>query len=340
MDPLSLIASFAISYLANNIPAIADLVQRNKSLDDRMKECYDRARKQWKCQAVRDRYEGKEMEYLQELHAFVIGHKDHIDNELKELIGRWVLEMQKDTLCSAFINEMKLEDLKGETNANLVEAVKKVSETLEDKLDFISAKVHDTHQATIDLGKQLNEKYETIVKKIDILSKVESPNEVVLRQLNELLQDENQAVVYCTSILLCRGGTGWYGDIENKRFLRGHIELLNVFMQKYHIYFSDAFYGDVMQHYRLAINLQNELDFLCIAISTADDQDGITDVYDLTYEQEITWTPEFVTYMLMEFNKVDVNHPSYMHYSELYIEHDNSIKRLLSQIDSKTKKAI
>ncbi len=99
-------ASFAISYLANNTPSFL-----TPSLQDRVKGCYDKARKEWKCKAARDRYDGKEFKHLDELKSYVIGEKGEIDEELEELISRWVSNMQSDPVCASHINSLKNDEI-------------------------------------------------------------------------------------------------------------------------------------------------------------------------------------------------------------------------------------
>ena len=155
----------------------------------------------------------------------------------------------------------------------------------------------------------------------------------------ELIQNETNHVTFCTGRVLRHGGVDWWGSIEVKRELRKKIELLRVFVLKYQVYFSKTFFDEVMAHYELSVTLQNELDSLVMAIATADDQDGITDVYYITYEKKIDWTADFVAYMMDEFQKVD-KHPAYGEYARLYKEHEESSNRLITQIERKSGKVI
>ena len=69
------LASF---FLMNMIPTpIKPDVER------RYVACYNSARKEWKCKAVRDRYEGKEFEHLENLKEYVTGNIGVIDSELQ-----------------------------------------------------------------------------------------------------------------------------------------------------------------------------------------------------------------------------------------------------------------
>lgn len=326
MEPLSIFISFAFSYLANNVPTIIDLVNSNKSFDSRLKDCYDRARKRWKCQAARDRYEGKEMSYLSDLKNYLAGNMDNLDLELQELMGRWVMEMRNDKLCSAFISEIKIDEIKG-MNSEAVNGIRKAIESIDVKLDNLADKIDD-----------VNESLRTIAKKIDSISSFETKIDVVIRELFRLLQDEAGDIMACTATVLSHGGIEWWGMAENKRALRNQIELLRDYVIKYQVYIDNELYEAVISHCNLAIKVQCELDDLVMAIFSADDQDGITAVYYLTYDRSIEWTSSFVSDLMNEFRSVD-EHYIYEEYSGVFREHEESVGKLSTIIKEKIGKA-
>ena len=47
---MGIFANFAISYAANNVPTLRDLINRKKGLGDRIDECFKKALKRWVCQ--------------------------------------------------------------------------------------------------------------------------------------------------------------------------------------------------------------------------------------------------------------------------------------------------
>ena len=181
--------------------------------------------------------------------------------------------------------------------------------------------------------------FQKIKEKMNKISATEYQKETVLREVYQLIQNEANHVTFCTGRVLRHGGVDWWGSIEVKRELRKKIELLRVFVLKYQVYFSKTFFDEVMAHYELSVTLQNELDSLVMAIATADNQDGITDVYYITYEKKIDWTAEFVAYMMDEFQKVD-KHIAYGEYARLYREHEESSNSLLTKIEQKSGKVI
>lgn len=119
---------FALSYLANNVPSLVSFLEQQKSFDSRIKACFDRARKQWKCSAAKERYEGKAFEHLEDLKQFLVGNRDGMDSEISELIGKWVLEMRKDPVCATFINEIKTEGLLAKNSGELMAIATKMDE--------------------------------------------------------------------------------------------------------------------------------------------------------------------------------------------------------------------
>lgn len=165
MEPF---VSFALSYLANNVPTVIDLLEKNKSFDARIKDCYDRARNQWN-RAASDRYAGKEMEHLDDLKTYLSGNPDGMDNEVEELVGRWILEMRKDPLCAAYINEIKTDKLllNSAFHAETLSEVARVVDALDGKIESISSKLDDSLIMTKGLERIVEEGNRSILQKID-----------------------------------------------------------------------------------------------------------------------------------------------------------------------------
>lgn len=160
--------SFALSYLANNVPTVIELLEKNKSFDARIKDCYDRARNQWN-KAASEQYAGKEMEHLDDLKTYLSGNPDGMDNEVEELVGRWILEMRKDPLCAAYINEIKTDKLLLNTafHAETLSEVARVVDTLNGKIESISSKLDSSITMTKGLERLVEEGNRSILQKID-----------------------------------------------------------------------------------------------------------------------------------------------------------------------------
>ena len=165
MEPF---VSFALSYLANNVPTVIDLLEKNKSFDARIKDCYDRARNQWN-RAASERYAGKEMEHLDDLKAYLSGNPDGMDDEVEELVGRWILEMRKDSLCAAYINEIKTDKLLLNTafHSETLSEVARVVDALDGKIESISSKLDNSITMTKGLERLVEEGNRSILQKID-----------------------------------------------------------------------------------------------------------------------------------------------------------------------------
>ena len=101
-----LAAGFVVSYVANVIP-----IPLNPNLEQKIADCYNWARRQWKCQAVRDKYEGRELLFIEDLKEYIKGKKGKINSELNELLSRWVFKMSSDPVCATFINSLKEDEL-------------------------------------------------------------------------------------------------------------------------------------------------------------------------------------------------------------------------------------
>lgn len=151
----------------------------------------------------------------------------------------------------------------------------------------------------------------------------------------------NEANTFDTYVIyiLNRGGISWYEVAENRIELFQSIEAVNVYIDDNRFYFSDETYVEVCAYFSLAKDLRNSLDCLVQAIATADDQDAITGVYDITYEQDIHCDAKFVRYMMMEFYQVD-KHPVYNDFANLYERHEVSRNKILAAIQQKREIAI
>ena len=151
----------------------------------------------------------------------------------------------------------------------------------------------------------------------------------------------NEANTFDTYVIyiLNRGGISWYGVAENKLELFQSIEAVNAYIDDNRFYFSDETYAEVSAYFSLAKDLGNGLDCLVQAIATADDQDAITDVYNITYEQDIHCDAKFVRYMMKEFYQVD-KHLVYNHFADLYERHEASRNKILAAIQQKREIAL
>lgn len=155
--------------------------------------------------------------------------------------------------------------------------------------------------------------------------------EKALKGLYDVIIQESNTVDTYIIYVLNRGGISWYGVEGNQRMIYRNVEALNVFINQNRYYFSDEIYIIIQAFYNVATELRGALDDLVMAISTADDQDAITNVYDITYEQDIHCSVEFVRYMMDAFNKAD-KHPAYDAFTDVYKKHEVMKNDILRKI--------
>lgn len=158
--------------------------------------------------------------------------------------------------------------------------------------------------------------------------------EKALKGLYDVIIQESNTVDTYIIYVLNRGGIIWYGAEGNQRMIYQNVEALNVFINQNRYYFSDETYIEIQDYYNLATELRGALDAIVMAIATADDQDAITDVYDITYEQDIHCSVEFVRYMMDALNKAD-KHPAYEAFSDVYMKHEKMKNDILQKIQGK-----
>ena len=152
--------------------------------------------------------------------------------------------------------------------------------------------------------------------------------------LYDVIIEETNIVDTYVMCVLNRGGIDWFGNEENRRELYQRIESINRFINQNRFFFSEDFYVEVSSYYVLATNLRIALVHLVMAIASADDQDSITEVYNITYEQDILCRAEFVRGMMNAFNKAD-NNPAYIDFANAYESHEQQRAKILSVIESK-----
>lgn len=101
--------SFALSYLAGNIPTIKDRFSKKRDLDERIEKCYQKALKRW-CQndSIRKNMSIHIFENTKKLAKYIETENIVI---IRELIDLWGRELRNDELCYAFILECKLDGI-------------------------------------------------------------------------------------------------------------------------------------------------------------------------------------------------------------------------------------
>lgn len=140
---LAFVLSILTSIVANNVPTMRDLVKRNKTLRDKLDDCFQKAVDRWSAPAEMKR------DTLLDSVRFTSKLKDYIEHPEKgmhpldkELMHLWVEAILADGECSAYILSIK-EDL---IQARQDEGFKKVLARLEKMMENqeeISRKIDD-----------------------------------------------------------------------------------------------------------------------------------------------------------------------------------------------------
>lgn len=99
-----IVLSFAISVGAGYVPNIINKIQGDKTLEDKINDCFNKALKKWDVsQDTRDLLNCKSLKYYTELKDFITDKSKGIHPKIKELLHLWVMELRSDELCSNFI---------------------------------------------------------------------------------------------------------------------------------------------------------------------------------------------------------------------------------------------
>lgn len=168
--------------------------------------------------------------------------------------------------------------------------------------------------------------------------KCENSNEA-LKNLYNLIIDETNQMDTCVIIVMNRGGIDWFNVIDNRYPMYNSIYAIRDFMETNRFFFKDKTYIKINSYFELTRDLCGNLEDIVMAICSADDPDAITDVYDLTYEQDIHCNAKFVRMMMDAFQTAD-DHPAYKAFAETYEKYEGLRNEILSLIDSKKDVAI
>lgn len=362
-------ASFAISLIANNIPTIKDIIS-NKSLDKRIIDCYNQARKELPCKAVRDKYEGKEFLHFDELKDYIKGNLEDIDPELKILLSRWALKMQNDPICSAYINTLKADEIlagakeypalfveilaeMSSITIQLVsiqsslnhqeEALEKIQSGNDNIIDHIKILLQQTtnipgvNRKPIDIDSIL-ERYmnESVSKKPITLEPVPTCTSAMDTRMSlfEELIEESAVFDHLVWIPCCRGGLSWFTN-ENVRLMMYKTQKkIETFSNVNRYYLSEEAYGMMRQHIISAERLCDAIEVFVATLNRGYEQlpDEFTAAIDSVSYGEIQISPEYISTVMDVFNSV---YPSqaFRNLSIAYSKHYLSRKAIVDKID-------
>lgn len=127
--------------------------------------------------------------------------------------------------------------------------------------------------------------------------------------------------------------------IENRYPMYNSVYAIKDFIETNRFFFTNSTYVKINNYFKLARDLSGALEAIVMAIYSAEDQDAITSVYDLTYEQDIHCNAQFVREMMTAFKTADDCY-AYEDFAEKYEIHEEVRKEILELIDSKRDVAI
>lgn len=153
-----------------------------------------------------------------------------------------------------------------------------------------------------------------------------------LKTLYDLLIKESDKVDTYVIYIVNKGGVDWYIN-KDKSDLWSSIYGINAFINKNRFFFSDPVYIDVNNYFEVARDLGGALDCVVQAIRSSDNPDALTEVFDLTYQQNIHCNAGFVRYIMDEFAKADDGFPAYNDFATIYEYHDQQLDKILAIIE-------
>jgi hypothetical protein len=164
----TIITSLITSYIAGNVPTIKDLLRRNKGIEERINQCFDKALSKWSVNSgIRDIERGRKSIHLQELKKILSGNS--APKEYRELVNLWINTLKEDPLCYNFIIENKLEI----QSVRLDEASSKILNQLNDGFDSTHKQLGDAISGINDLKAMIKEILPN-GNSLDVIEKVSS----------------------------------------------------------------------------------------------------------------------------------------------------------------------
>lgn len=358
LTPTTIITSFIISYMVNNVPTIRELISSNKNINQRITKCYNEAINEWRCDAVRKKYKGKILTHIDTLRTYINGSQENIDEELRSLLSRWVKKMQCDPVCACYITNLKIKELQSCSTQ-----YSKLHYDIIKGIDQLSGKMNEIASTTI----HTEEKIDQLIRVISENKKVEQEpyniDEVLQRYMDESVKNKyidlypipkcssskdtliclrNVLIEECSVfdhiilILCCRGGLDWYSNRYITILMRENAKRIETFANINNYYLSEPAYKALRDHYMSAESLCSAITNFAITLEIGFETrpDELSSVIDITYDANIQVGPKFVEYMMTEFDKA-YESISFMSLSSVYRKHYNSQKKLFGMIDRK-----
>lgn len=155
-----------------------------------------------------------------------------------------------------------------------------------------------------------------------------------LKSIYDALQNELEVIDCYTLNIMSRGGVSWFTNKQVVIGLPATIKNLQKIVNEQRAFIDDNLYCALMDHANQSLELSDNFWLLAATIGSAEDQDAMTYVIDITYEQDIKMSIDFVKMMMSEFNKVD-NHYIYNEYGKMYEKQIETGQTLIKEIKAK-----
>lgn len=366
---IDVVVGFAISLAANNIPTLKN-IRSNKSLEKRIENCYNQARKEWTCKAVREKYKGNQFLYFDDLKDYIKGNVENIDSELKILLSRWALKMQNDPVCFAYINSLKADEILAEAKKfpalfddilseiesitiqlasmqsslnNHGEILEKIQIGNDDIIEHIKILLNQT--TNMQGVKRTPQDIDSIIQRYmnDVFSKDPITLEPVptcssalemKMSLFDVLIEESVVFDHLVWLPCCRGGLSWFTN-ENVRLLMYITQnKIKAFSNINRYFLSEDAYGMMREHIINARLLSDAIVDFVITLTNGFEcyPDEFTDAIDSLNTGEIKISPDFISKVMEVFNSIYPS-PAFSNLSVAYSNHYLSKKAIVDKID-------
>lgn len=149
---VELALGFVLSYIANNIPALRDILDRREDINDRLEACFRSAVNSWNVtQEMKDTFlTGGMQRHLADLKSIVVNPQKGVNPKEKELLQKWADYIWADPTCNTFLKKHK-DDIE---HAEAQKAILSAKELIQELKEYQEAEF-----------KRLNQKMDTLLKR-------------------------------------------------------------------------------------------------------------------------------------------------------------------------------
>lgn len=355
MDIKDAAISFGISYLANNIPAVNEFLKQHVGLDKEIADCYQRAVYHWNCAAVRDKYLGRSVVYLDDLKSYVQGKTlKELPNEVQELLGEWVNEIRQSETCRVVLLEWKLDgvlsSIDGGAELAALIASLPIFKEIHQTVSKLSHEVSDI-QAGVELiideitssrpGAYVPKDMDDIMREYFCSPPASVVVEAAPTCTNK--QDALMALYYVLIEVLstldhfvyslcCRGGLSWYSNKGIPELLEKVFAKIEDFANANRYYISEDLYSMLRQHIIAGQDVVSEFQTFVMTLENTceEHEEKVLDIFDeFTYGRDgLKIDDKFVSAIMNAFYNIEQNY-AFISFAKAYKQFLTSSFRLM-----------